>query len=542
MPSFPGTGSTSNPQIADVSFVCVAAFYSWLILQGIVPLSGNGAIIDSDLQTYAQGMAGAAKPWLFQADPALRLVSPANSIPNLERWLGGLLAPGDAWATGLLKAGCLAIFVFLCGWYLLGRWLYGAPVLAALLAVVCSITVWTGWGTFWGVLHSDPVPRVFFSAVMPFLLLLLFLGLKYPGLRPFAALLTGCSIWIHGVSAINCGAMLLSCYLFIPCPDSRATRHFGIFCACVAAFLLPVLIFLWPSLIQGHKFSEEEISIFKSLFALRWQQDYGHFARRLLNFVSPKEAPFPILASAIVAWLAILIGGKNRVRILCKVVPACCFGIIAVALASWAESSLAPKIGRLPMGHELVRGLRFLIPLSWLLIVGGVGVITGKWLRKFLLALGIALVAFFSQDRQHYAAIYALQNLTGMNFSEEIALEAGKSAALFDLFKEVGKIVPEGEAIYCPVDAMQVRYISGRPLIHSFKDGYIFFYNKDVRGSEEWLKLEKVKADSGIAGAWELSGAPWLLCPADVLPADGELPGQPALERDGWILIRKGAE
>ena len=282
----------SGLSVWDPVFVAIIAAYCWLILQGIMPLSGYGALIDSDLQTYAQGMAGAASPQLFVTDPVLHASSPANSIPNLERWLAERLTPGNAWPTGLLRAGCLAIFCFYCGWYCLGRWLFGAPVLAALLALACGITIWVGWGTFWGVAHSDPVPRVFFAAILPFILWLAFAGLKRAPIRPLACFCAGCAIWIHGVSALNCGAMLLTCYLLLRAPHASLRSHLLWLLLSGAAFLGPVLVFLWPTLSQSQKFSPAELAVFQELFNLRWQADYGHFTRRLASFLSPRgQAP-----------------------------------------------------------------------------------------------------------------------------------------------------------------------------------------------------------------------------------------------------------
>lgn len=526
-------------RFADFLFVCLVALYCLLIWQGIVPLSGNGAMIDSDLQTYAQGMAASAQPNLFGADPVLHSSSPANSIPNLERWLAIKLAQGDDWAAGLLRAGCIAIFCFYAGWYFLGRWLFQAPALAALLALVCGITVWVGWGTFWGIAHSDPVPRVFFAAIFPFILWLAFAGLGAASIRYAACFSAGCAIWIHGISALNCGAMILACYLLIPVPDTGMRKHLLTLAFSTLAFLAPVVVFLWPSLSQEHKFGVEELRIFHDLFNLRWQEDYGHFSRRLADFFSPRSAAFPILLGACAGWIAIFFRGVGRTRLLCKTVPAFVFGLFTMAFICWAESAFAPRFGRLPMGHELIRGLRFLVPLAWLMCVGGIGAITGKWLRRLILAGCVLAIIPLAQDRQHQAAIYAFQHFTGLKHSEKLANEAREAADLRAVFDEVGALVPAGQAIYSPVDAMQIRYIAKRPLAHSFKDGYIFFYNKDVEGSRRWLKLEKAAhEEDGILKAWKLSEAPWLLCPEKMLPESSSL-GNVIMRKNGWLLLNR---
>lgn len=87
---------------------------------------------------------------------------------------------------------------------------------------------------------------------------------------------------------------------------------------------------------------------------------------------------------------------------------------------------------------------------------------------------------------------------------------------------------------------MQVRYIALRPLAHSFKDGYVHFYNKDIERSRNWLKLERL-AQSGPEGyldAWRASGAPWLLCRANADKASLNRMGEVALDKGGWLLVR----
>lgn len=526
--------------VCDLLFVAFAALYSLLILKGIALLSAGGAVLDSDLQTYAQGMAGQAMPWLFASDAAINSASPANSIPTLERWLASLLAPENAWATGLLRAGCIAIFVFYCGWYLLGRWLYRSPALATLLALTCGITIWVGWGTFWGVAHSDPVPRVFFAALLPFILLLFFTGISHALARPLAALACGLAMWVHGVSALNCGAMLLFCYLLVPAQGMKIGPHLCLFAFSTLLFLTPTLIFLSPSLSQTRNFTVEELSVFKKVFELRWAEDFGHFARRLAAFFSIKSQTLPVLVGGLAGWLAILYKGSPRVRILLKAAPCFAAGLFSISLFSWLESSYAPELGRLPMGHELVRGLRFLIPISWLLMIGGFGSLFGKWIRRIVLLAIIVVSIVLPQDRQHQAAILGAELIAGIQPDKNLRSQIEQANKLAQLFAEAGKIIPEGEAVYAPVDAMQLRYLSLRPLAHSFKDGYIFFYNKDLQGSRRWLELETAAREKdGIFKAWEKSKAPWLLCPEELWPAKASQEASIRLNSAGWLLIHR---
>ena len=136
----------------DIVALLLIAAYALAALAGVLEISANGTELDSDLGMYACITAGERHPESFSADPTAALHS--HSFWNAARSLGALLTPGNEYAVGLLRAGALAVFVFYAGFYLLGRWLFGSPILAAVLSLVMGVTVWVGWGTFWGVTHS----------------------------------------------------------------------------------------------------------------------------------------------------------------------------------------------------------------------------------------------------------------------------------------------------------------------------------------------------------------------------------------------------
>ena len=282
----PYTRQKSLISLADVAVLAAVLLFAFFAVRGSVLMSAEGALIDSDLATYAEGMAGAAHPHLFAEDPMLYSRTAGNSIKNLERMLAELLTSDDAFAIGLLRAGGVIVVVFYLSWYIFGRWLFGRRDFALLLVAAVSITVWVGFGTFWGITHSDPLPRVFHAAVFPWMLMLAILAIEQAALRPLAMLLAGLGMWLHGVSALNCGAMFFLAFFF-HCPKSLSLpRHVLLCLLSLMAFFTPVLIFLWPSLGIGQVFTAEELSAFYDLFALRWQEDYGHISENLLSILA----------------------------------------------------------------------------------------------------------------------------------------------------------------------------------------------------------------------------------------------------------------
>lgn len=534
-------------RLADLLFLLLVAVYAWAVLQGIAPLSAGGAFLDSDLATYAQGMAGEDHPELFRLDPVLREATPANSIWNLERFAATRLAPGDDYALGLFRAGAMCIFVFYAGFYLLGRRLFTSPILAAMLALASGVTVWIGWGTFWGIAHSDPVPRVFFAALWPFLLLAALTALTRPWLRPLAMLATGLCMWVHGISALATGAMFFTAFALHRPPGRSVAGHLGNLALCLACYFTPVLAFLWPSLAQKQAFSAAELNVFQELFARRWREDYGQLWSRLARLAHWDNPALLLFCGGLAGWLITLRRGMPRARRLAGMYPAFMLALALVVLFSWAESLLAPHFGRLPLGHELVRGLRFLAPLSWLMLISGLACFWPRFnglVRGLLFAATLLATFSLSRDRQHMAALYALTRqipALPLSLQESTQEEMRRAAVYREALEALRRIVPAGEAVFSNGEDMAVRYLALRGLVHTFKDGYVFFYNKDVQGCRDWLRYTAMK-DSGPTGyvqAWLASGVPWLLSGRLQDRAELERYGDVLWENAGWLIMRR---
>ena len=71
--------------VADACFVILAALYALSVAFGIVPLSGRGADLDTDLACYAFAMAGEHLPDNFHADPLLREATPSANQPDAQQ-------------------------------------------------------------------------------------------------------------------------------------------------------------------------------------------------------------------------------------------------------------------------------------------------------------------------------------------------------------------------------------------------------------------------------------------------------------------------
>lgn len=529
--------------LCDLAFFCAAAFYAWLAMRGIAVISANGAVMDSDLDAYAEALAHILHPDIFGSDPVLSDWSPAVDLNTLQGFIAHLLVVDDNASLPFLRSGAIAIFLFYCGWYILGRWLFKRPSLAAVLAVVCGVTVWIEYGTFWGVNHSDPVPRVYFGAIFPLLALLALTAARRPLLRPAVMLLTGLSMWVHGVSALNCGAMFFVLFAVTRQKGAPLARHLAGLALSLAAFLAPVMVFLWPSFSGGRHFDGGELAVFAQLFDIRWQDDYSNSPQRLWHLLTTANAWSILGLAGICVWPLAMAKGNGNEKFFARACPAFLVGILAVAFFCFAESAYSAKFGRLAMGHELVRGIRFLVPLSITLIVIACHILVPRLLVTPCACVAIILVLIFTVDRQYVAAQYAFGKWLGISLplSDRGEKERASAEKRRWLLEEIEKTVPVGESVFAEDEDRAIRHFARRPLAHAFKDGCVYYYNKDVEGARKWLAMEILRRQKpdGLVRAWLASGAPWLLCESGADREQLEKYGAVTRELDGWLLVRR---
>lgn len=531
----------------DIAALLLIAVYALAALAGVLEISANGTELDSDLGMYAYITAGEQHPESFSADPTAALHS--HSFWNAARYLGALLTPGNEYAVGLLRAGALAVFVFYAGFYLLGRWLFGGPILAAVLSLVMGVTVWVGWGTFWGVTHSDPVPRVFFAALFPFLLWGGIAALRHVRARPLVMLAAGLCVWVHNISALATGAMLFMAFALNREKRSWAV-HLGILAVCLLCFFLPVLFSL-RSLLGGQAavLSADNLAVLRYLFDLRLGADYGRMLADLGGYLLTCSVMFPLFPAACAGWLITVSagwGGGERARDLARMYPGMLLALALVALFSWAEFQLAARLGRLPLGHDLIRGTRFLVPLAWLMVVSGVACFWPR-LRKifrFSLLAGIALaVLLLNQDRWHMGALHSLARHTGLTLPLQDRAEdrLRHNAARREALEKLSALTRPGDVVFSDNGDSAIRYLALRGLFHSFKDGLYPYYGKDADWARVWLRYNALmqRGPTGYIDAWLASGVSWLLSGRPQDRALLEPYGDVLWENKGWLIVRR---
>ena len=226
----------------DLVLVLLAGLFCWCALQGTLDLNPRGIGMDSDLQNYAQILEAAECPAAFALDPVAPFFPQDPGVPNLLTALAGLFPGGDNAATDMLRVGALGVFLHFLAYYVLGRCLFRSPSLAALLSILMGIAVHWSFGTFWGSMRSDPVPRIFYADLWPFLLLLACAAVKRPLLQPVTMFMAGCAMLVHTVSALMGGAMFFMAF-FLLWQGRGLWRHAGLSLLNLLSFAVPVGIY-----------------------------------------------------------------------------------------------------------------------------------------------------------------------------------------------------------------------------------------------------------------------------------------------------------
>lgn len=521
---------------ADALIMVCFAFFAIAACKGVLAISAGGTELDSDLKSYIQGLVAANNVTEFVADPFLSQIDSTKYTANALCAFANLLCPEDP-ARGILLAGGYVVFLHFVSFYLLGRSLFARPSLALLLSLLSSgITVWIEWGTFWGGLQSDPVPRSLFAALWPFVLIAAIHGMDRQWPRPLVMLACGLGIYVNPVNSLACGAMFFAAFFFnrVPGDRGKGKKKFSshLFCLGVSLllFLFPVFYFLWPAF-NSKSLSPEEVAILRQVFDLRLQENFGQFGARLLHLVTPSSEFFllPVLIPGIFCWFVVarqagrqkgkipaLTDNWRRLFALTRMYPFFLLGLCFVVFASLAEAALLPS-DRFPQGHELVRCLRYLIPLSWIMIAAVIAMASVRlpavvaWLAP---AIALGLILGCASDRQLMGVNYTLARLTGIEtgLSRKADELAHQAMAKRKMIEKLALTVPKGELVYATSDGACVRYIAHLPVVPNFRDGFIIFYDRNIDLSRKWLEwraLEKEKL--GYLKVWEKSGAIWML-------------------------------
>jgi len=538
--------------VAIFTFLIFAVVYFLGRLQGnypVVILTGDGGNIAS----YA---AALDHPGWFQADPVLGDSKNIGIYATIHipiiRALNHLTGDyGLAYAWLVLPQ----TFLQLLGFYLMGRVLFRNRFWAFVLAFLTAMTVINiGLGEIWGV-WQDALPRVTFQSLLPFLLTLTLVWKDRPGRWHWLMLLAGLLVYVHPISAPAWGmAIWLSLWLLLP-KVWTWKRRILMMLGLGILFLLVLTPFAMNYLSYRR---QDQAADYNTIMAIL--QTYS--PKNLLNVPAAlggflwnmtRSLLLPVaLAGFTATWLL-----KRGERTPIKLVLLWMAGLfIASVLIPLIEQIIEQRLHILPLETELVRCIRYFVPLLLLFWIWPLAEWTRRSVnplaRRAAIALGILLLGFWSAtNRPAVRDIFQ----TFVCFTK-VRLVCPAPGPLNELILTLRSQTQPGEGVLVfnedtayVSQSLSVRYAALRPLVYTVRDsGMLGYGNRSALPG--WLattqQMDTLRAvtdpQERLAGLVPLAGslgATYLVVDFDVeLERLSELPVSVVMQNDGYCLLK----
>lgn len=489
----------------------------WLLVVGVLfHLGRTGGLrpvtnLSGDAANIAGFAAARAHPERFREDYLL-------SDPKRFAFYGAVHVPmtqllarhtGDFGTAFLLPLG-LHVALQGFGFYLLGRALWNrrdwALVMACALLLPSGAAIGERFGEFWGV-FVDPLPRVTFQALLPFVLALAVRTRDRTGAWPAVMVLAGLLMYVHPVSApvwmVAIWAGLWSC----AAQESRRARFLrmlalGLLSVGVA---LPVLVRYMAN--HEHGVRADAVQV-REIMAYRFIAGFAEPGRtvclELAGAVRRGVIPVALLASLVVLRIG---SPEDRAR-LRLVLVWCAAVLLLCALSPMVDNAIARARGASPLQVDLVRGLRYLTPLCvilglWPMVLAD----HGRPARRLACTLLAALVLFVGvRSKGGLFARFVLDELQALARGR-IDTRVGEHEPARLMTLAVREKMGPGESVLVMSQQMSplaIRYSALRSVAWSRKDGGALAYADHDRLKHWYVIARRVDAIGTLPAAERL--------------------------------------
>lgn len=495
--------SAFNFQDAIVIFLIALFSIAWYLQR--IQTDYPYVIFGSDLANIASFAIGLDHPELFKGDFLL------SDVKNFEIYFQGhvlLSRVLGSWVNnygaGILLIQLPTTFLYLSGFYWLGRTVINNRYWASVFTVVNLFPLHFAFEN-WGV-HMDPTPRTGIQALLPFLLILVWKWRDTPSLKRWGLIAagTGGLIYVHAVGApVWMVGILLGLWTQMP-------KEWGYKKQVLVLAGLALLMILTQSFFIAN------------YFKYRVSGNVTNYREtiELLRFLLPPEIldvpltlrktfyllwnmgliPFGILGTILLA----ILNRYNR-RDLMLVLAWLVSVLVVAALLPLMERTVESYLRVLPIETDLIRGLRYLVPLLSLLGLWGMGVLSmrlkpapAKW---FIVVISLLLVVNVFNDRlEREFRFNAL--LDCIKTGRVLCLQKSDMQDILEVLKDRTE---SGSPVFFavhPADttALTVRYLAQRPLVYSWKDRGAGVANMELM--ERWFDIYKRLEKEGPTYSW----------------------------------------
>lgn len=328
------------------------------------------------LITISRALA-AANPSLYANDFLFSQPQNYNFYTNASVWFFQLAEYLDQGAFVLWYRGLniVVVALFLFFWFLLAYRLFRSGFVATLFTLCCAAAVPVVSGDYWG-LFDEPQARQMFSAVLPLILLAAITARPHVLHWIGVFLLMGAAMWLHPASGPPIALALLIALMVSQYErGNEAKLIFRAFAGgCVfLAFALPNLWQYYVGIRNAAQGADPELV--RAAWALRYSNDYLDPLAGLLNALNRSfggwRIVLPLVSAIGIASLLKKAHGKEQKRV--RLILTFTFALAFLGGAVPAiEAGIARAMGRTPMQMDLIRGIRFLVPLLLLIAFWGI--------------------------------------------------------------------------------------------------------------------------------------------------------------------------
>jgi hypothetical protein len=390
------------------------------------------------------------------------------------------------------------VFLQLFGFYWLGRILFRSRFWALIFSLMAAAPVPLPLGEVWGIV-VDALPRFTFQVILVFLLGLGILWRSTPRRWYWLMVCAGLMAFVHPVSTPVWGATLLvGFWPMLPAEWPFKKRLWQIIKLGLAfsAALVPYLI-IYLSYHQGGSSAGD----YNLLYTIITE----YFPDNLYDMPAALSAFFAMISSHGLVWFALagLVLSFTLLPTERKNLSQITFwmlGLLLVAiLLPWLEQIIEKQFRIIPLQTELVRGIRYFVPLMLILwifpLAGLAGRLKNRWLVRGLMAVGV-ISAVFWMAVNPLQPVGELQKAAACLASGKIICPVKQEFA--QTLAAIKTITPEKSTFAVMRqdwnNGTELRYLSLRPLVYAFKDkGFLTYSNHAVL--QRWYELFQLERE-----------------------------------------------
>jgi hypothetical protein len=462
---------------ADATFGSFAAVFATLHFLGRTGGHLEIGADYSDSAVLAELVTARMHPELFVGDAFLGDPSLGAFYDTLYTRIIALLAALFGTPAEVIVALGLPVgFLYLVGYYLLGRRLVGDPLWAGLFAFTCAGMGVVLPGEYWG-LFGEAEPRLVYAALLPFVLAGALAWLDRPARWPWLMLALAALLYLHPVSGPTVGLAVWSGLLAAKPSAETWRRHavrmvwFGLmFLAMLAPFAFHYLASVRAEPWSDYAGLKQAALDRFGPIPLHALLALGEFAARQAPY-----APLWLAALAGAIYLARRHGFDARQRFMAAFFVVILVASVGVALI---DQTIAAALERFPLQVDVVRGLRYLplfVPLYCFWALAGMAE-SGRIKREVAAAL-LASVGLLWLVGHRDPITYAMRGARCALLGGE-ACPSSLAAVDRDLLQAVGSQTAVGQLIYTNESrlGLAVRHSVRRPVTTLYRDGGQLFY------------------------------------------------------------------